>query len=462
MSLWRWSELCAAVGAPVTDGPDIDGIAIDSRTLTGGELFIALPGDPGPRFHVSQRSERDGHDYVGVAFEAGAAGALVHKDVPDGMPCIRVDDTIDALWDLARAARARLTGRVVAVTGSSGKTTVKSFMAQALAAFSTPGSLNNHLGVPLSLARTPIDTRFAVYEIGTSHPGEIAPLARLASPDVAVVLNVHPAHIEYFADIGALTREKLSIADGLPSGGTLVCLDTLAPDPDALNPGTQVLTFGVGAPADVRLMRSDGGVAVLSTPTGRVETSIPGGGEHRALALAAVAAAIVALGDDPARIRRIRDDAVPTGRGNRARVGAITLIDDSYNANPASMAAALRSLADESGRTIALLGEMLELGDDGERLHAGMAEACRGVDRVVCVGEAMRALYDRLPSHQRLASFDAPENIDTDLIVDALQPGDVLLLKGSNRVFWARDFARVLRRRIEQRSNVDGTSGEGA
>ena len=459
MSLWRWSELCAAVGAPMTDGPDIDGIAIDSRTLTGGELFIALPGDPGLRFHVSQRSERDGHDYIGAAFEAGAAGALAHRDVRDGMPRILVDDTIDALWDLARAARKRLSGRVIAVTGSSGKTTVKSFMAQALEAFSTPGSLNNHLGVPLSLARTPTDTRFAVYEIGTSHPGEIAPLARLASPDVAVVLNVHPAHIEYFPDIGALTREKLSIADGLPVGGTLVCLDTLDPDPGALDPSTRVLTFGAGARADVRLTSSAGGVAVMSTPAGPVETEIPGGGEHRALALAAVAAAIVALGEDPMCITRIGADAVPAGRGNRDRVGAITLIDDSYNANPASMAAALRSLGTESGRTIAVLGEMFELGDDGDSLHAGLAESCRGVDRVVCVGEAMRALYDRLPGHQRLASFDSPEDIDTDAIVDALQPGDVLLLKGSNRVFWSRDFAGALRRRIEQRYNAERTSG---
>lgn len=461
MSLWRWSELCAAVGAPITDGPDIDGVAIDSRTLTGGELFIALPGDPGLRFHVGRRSERDGHDYVGAAFEAGAAGALVHRDVRDGNPCILVEETIDALWDLARAARERLSGRVIAVTGSSGKTTVKGFMAQALGAFSTPGSLNNHLGVPLSLARTPADTGFAVYEIGTSHPGEIAPLARLTSPDVAVVLNVHPAHIEYFADIGELTREKLSIADGLPAGGTLVCLDTLNPNPSALDPGMRVLTFGLGSHADVRLMSSTGGVAVVSTPAGTVETEIPGGGEHRALALAAVAAAIVALGEDPVCITRIGADAVPAGRGNHVRVGAITLIDDSYNANPASMAAALRSLATESGRTIAVLGEMLELGDDGERHHAGMAAACRGVDRVVCVGEAMRALYDRLPSHQRLASFDSPEDIDTDVIVDALQPGDVLLLKGSNRVFWAQDFAGALRRRIEERSDAEGTSGEG-
>ena len=443
------------MGAPITDGADIEGVCIDSRTLARGELFVALPGDPGPRFHVSQRSERDGHDYVGAAFEAGAAGALVQRVAGDASRCILVDDTIDALWSLARVARARFSGRAVAVTGSSGKTTVKNFLAQALEAFSTPGSLNNYLGVPLSLVRTPPDAGYAVYEIGTSHPGEIAPLARLAAPDVAVVLNVHPAHIAFFEDIGALQREKLSISEGLQTGGTLVCLDALERGP--LDPGIPVLTFGTGAHADVRLLRSDGGVAALSTPSGPIETEIPGGGEHRALALAATAAVLLALGEDPARIGRIGADAVPAGRGNRIRIGTVTLIDDSYNANPASMAAALQSLSTESGRTIALLGEMFELGKDGERLHAGMAEACRGVDRVFCVGEAMRALYDHLPGHQRLAFFDSPDDVETDAIVDALQPGDVLLLKGSNRVFWSRDFARVLRRRIEQRCDAERT-----
>ena len=458
MSLWRWSDVCAAVGAPIEGGPDIEGIGIDSRALSRGDLFVALPGDPGPRFHVSQRSARDGHDYIAAAFDAGAVGALARRDAPDGLPRILVEDTIDALWNLGRAARERLVGCVVAVTGSSGKTTVKTFMAQALGAFSTPGSLNNYLGVPLSLARTPPDTEFAVYEIGTSHPGEIAPLSRLASPHVAIVLNVHPAHIEYFEDIAELRREKLSIADGLMTGGTLVCLDAL--DRTDIDPGTSVLTFGLGESADVRLTSSAGGVATVATPSGRVEAEIPGGGEHRALALTAVAAALVALGEDPARIGRIGTDAVPAGRGNRVRVGPVTLIDDSYNANPASMAAALRSLAGESARTVALLGEMLELGDDTERLHAEMAAACRGVDKVVCVGGAMTALYDRLPNHQRLASFRSPDDIDMDLIVEALQPGDLVLLKGSNRIFWARDFASTLGHRIEQRYRTEGTPSE--
>ncbi|MDE0226534.1 MAG: UDP-N-acetylmuramoyl-tripeptide--D-alanyl-D-alanine ligase [Gammaproteobacteria bacterium] len=448
MSLWRWSDVCTAVGAPLADGPDIKGVSIDSRTLASGDLFVALPGDPGQRFNVSQRSDRDGHDYVGAAFEGGAAGALVSRD-PDGdVPCIVVGDTIDALWDLARAARARLDGRVVAVTGSSGKTTVKTFIAHALDAFSTSGSLNNHLGVPLSLARTPADARFAAYEIGTNHPGEIAPLSRLAEPDVAVVLNVHPAHIEYFDDIAALKREKLSIADGLRPGGTLVCLDIL----NATGPGRdiRVLTFGNCRDADVRLVSSNGGIAVVDTPSGRVEAEIPGGGEHRALGLAAAAAVMVALGEDVAAIRRIGPSAVPAGRGNRISAGEITLIDDSYNANPASMAAALRALRDEPGRTVAVLGEMLELGDDARRLHAEMALACRGIDKVICVGDAMEVLYDQLPSHQRIAFFPSREDLATDVIVDALQPGDVVLLKGSNRVFWSQDFAGALGRRIDE------------
>ena len=456
MSLWRWSEVCEAVGAPRSDGPDINGVSIDSRTLVGGELFVALPGDPGPRFFVSQRSERDGHDYVPAALDAGAAGVLVQRKV-DGAPCILVRDTIDALWNLARAARARLTGQVVAVTGSSGKTTVKTFISRALDAFATHGNLNNYLGVPLSVVRTPPDSEFAVYEIGTSHPGEIAPLARLAAPDVAVVLNVHPAHIEQFDDIGALLREKLSISEGLGTGGTLVCLDTL--DRSGLDEGMREVTFGRGQDADVRLMSSSGGVAVLETPSGRVEAGIPGGGEHRAMALATTAAVIVALGGNPASIDRIGSEAVPRGRGNRVDIGPVTLIDDSYNANPASMTAALHALAGEPGRTIALLGEMLELGADSGRHHAALANACRGIDQVICVGRAMEALYTRLPDRQRLAFFPSPEDMDMNAIVTSLQPGDRVLIKGSNRVFWARDFVRTLHRHVEKRPDLARLSG---
>lgn len=446
--LWKWAELRVAVGAAPADGADISGVSIDTRTLRPGDLFIALPGDPGPRFNVGHRSTRDGHDFVAAAFGAGAAGALVHTRVDAPGPCIEVADTLDALWDLGRAARRRLRGKVVAVTGSSGKTTVKTFLATALDAFATPGSLNNHLGVPLSLARTAAGHGFAVYEVGTNHPGEIEPLARLAQPDVAMVLNVHPAHIEFFDGIASLEREKLSIAGGLRPGGKLVCLDELSP----AAPAVDMLTFGRGAGADVRLSAFDGAVARLDTPAGRVTAPVPGGGEHRAMSVAAVAAALVALEVHPDALARLADMAPPAGRGNRVQAGGVTLIDDSYNANPASMAAALKGLAvaAAAGRRVALLGEMLELGDDSARLHAALAPHCRGIDKVLCVGAAMGALHERLPTAQRLGHVEDADALDADWVAGLLAPGDVALLKGSNRVFWSRGFAAALSARLEQ------------
>ena len=450
--LWTWPELCKAVGAEPVDGPAVGGVDIDSRKLAPGDLFVALSGDPGPRFPGARPSPRDGHDFLEAAFAAGAAGALVHRDAPGEGPRLTVGDTLDGLWDLGRAARARTGARVAAITGSSGKTTAKTFLAQALDAFATPGSLNNHLGVPLSLARTPADARFAVYEIGTSHPGEIAPLSQLARPDVAVVLNVHPAHIEFFDGIDALRREKLSIAEGLGTGGTLVCLDSLSPT--GLDPGVSVMTFGEGPGADVRLVTFDGHRATIATPSGTLRADVPGGGTHRALSLTAVAAVLEALDEDPARLADIAHDAVPVGRGNRIQAGQVTLIDDSYNANPASMSAALRDLAEQQtrGRTVALLGEMLELGEDSERLHAALVPLCARIDRVLCVGAGTRGLHDRLEPGRRLGFVESPDDLDAAALTALLEPGDVVLLKGSNRVFWARDFALRLRDALHARA----------
>lgn len=450
--LWTWRELCKVVGAEPVDGPAVRGIDIDSRKLAPGDLFIALNGAPGPRFPGARPSPRDGHDFLEAAFAAGAAGALVHRDAPGEGPRLEVGDTLDGLWDLGRAARARTAARVAAITGSSGKTTAKTFLARALGAFATRGSLNNHLGVPLSLARTPAHARFAVYEVGTSYPGEIAPLSRLARPDVAVVLNVHPAHIEFFDGLDALRREKLSIAEGLGPDGTLVCLDAL--DRTGLDPGVSVMTFGEGPDANVRLASFDGRQATIATPSGTVRANVPGGGAHRATSLTAVAAVLVAFGEDPGGLAGIGDDAVPAGRGNRVQAGQVTLIDDSYNANPASMAAALRNLAEHpaKGRTIALLGEMLELGEDSEGLHAALVPLCAGVDRVLCVGAGMRPLHDRLEPARRLGFVESPDDLDTEALADALEPGDIVLLKGSNRVFWARDFAARLRDALKARA----------
>lgn len=447
--LWRWHELCEAVGLETNEvGSDVSGISIDTRTLVPGDLFVALSGDPGPRFNVSERSDRDGHDYVDHAIKAGAAAILVHRTSqswePLGVPALIVDDTLDALWNLGRFARNRFQGAVVAVTGSSGKTTVKNFLGQALDAFVTPSSFNNHLGVPLSLAATPADTALAVYEIGTNHSGEIAPLAKLVRPDIALVLNVHPAHIEFFEDMDALRYEKLSIAQGLRSqeNGTLICLDTI--ERSDLELPKNIVTFGKSADSNIKLRSFEQGVAHFETLTESSVVEVPGGGEHHAMSVLAAVAVLDTLGVDLRRIQKINLKGLPVGRGNRSNFAGVTLIDDSYNANPASMVAALKTLSHEEGRTIAIIGEMLELGNESEKHHISLAKTCVGIDQIYCVGEATRPLYERLPVAQRFGFCPNPELLDVKAIAKMLIPGDIVLLKASNRIFWIRNVVTKL------------------
>ena len=441
-SLWSYRELTAALSLPRAAGPDVRGIAIDSRLTEPGDLFVALPGDPWPRFQATSRSDRDGHDFVPHAVENGAVAVLVHRDVDTAdattVAQLRVADTLDGLWALGRAGRARIDCPVVAVTGSSGKTTFKTFAAAALGAFATSGSLNNHIGVPLSLARTPRESAAVVYEIGTNHPGEIEPLSRLARPDVAVLLNVHPAHIENFGSLDAIRREKATIALGLEPGGTFVHPSDI--DGDA---GRSV-TFGTDTVADVQLVRSAGTAAEFQTSAGRFECAVPVGGEHRAMSVCALAAVLVALGLPLDRLHRLADETVPRGRGNRATVHAITVIDESYNANPASMAATLDAFAAEPGRRIAILGDMLELGEDAPRYHADLVRHCGAIDGLFCAGERIRVLYDALSPDQRLGFADQPDAAFVDLCAAALRPGDRVLVKASNGIFWANGFVDAL------------------
>ncbi|MYH14379.1 MAG: UDP-N-acetylmuramoyl-tripeptide--D-alanyl-D-alanine ligase [Gammaproteobacteria bacterium] len=445
--LWRWPELCRALDLPEQDGPDITGLCIDSRRIQPGELFIALTGDPGPRFHASSRSERDGHDYVAHAFERGAAGALVHREVAATGPLLRVDDSLDGLWALARARRQALGGEVVAVTGSSGKTTVKTLLGAALGAFTTAGSLNNHLGVPLSLASAPAGAECAVFEVGTNHPGEIETLARLVSPTVALVLNVHPAHREFFADLDAIRTEKLSIFKGLRDKGVLVLEQSLG---KAGLPGDlSTLAFGDGEGADCRLVRTEGDRAIYKVDGQRIAAHVPGGGPHRALSVAAVLCVLKALGRELSAATGLPDSLIPGGRGSERRCGGVVLVDDSYNANPASMRAALLYLRNDRGRTIAVLGEMLELGAEGEAYHRGLAEACRHIDRVVAVGEGMRVLYEELAGSQRWVWRERADDALLEELVGGIRAGDRVLVKGSNRVFWARQFADRLGSALE-------------
>lgn len=443
--LWRWPELCAALGLEARPGPDISGFCIDSRLIEAGDLFIALTGDPGPRFNPSQRSDRDGHDFVDSALANGAAGVLTHDATNRACPELKVVDTLDGLWALGAAARTRLRCPVVAVTGSSGKTTTKSLLTAALGAFSTPGSLNNHLGVPLSLVRTPRAASAAVYEIGTSHPGEISPLAELVQPDVAVVLNVHPAHAEYFTDLFEIRTEKLSIYNGLGDSGVLVVKDEI--DTSEVPTGVARLCFGRSKGADVRLLALTDHEAQYEINGQQRTAHVPGGGAHRALSVAAVLTVCQVLRLDPEPALQLSDDLVPTGRGNRLEINGIMLIDDSYNANPASMVAALRTLQSAPGRKFALLGEMLELGDASAQYHQELALLCERLDGVFCVGKGMQALVDVLPA-PRQDFRPVPDDSLLRTLTERLQRGDTLLIKGSNRVFWARDYVAQIARTL--------------
>ena len=450
--LWRWREACAAVGVVAVDGPDVSGISIDTRSLQPGDLFVALRGDPGPRFNTDSRTERDGHDFIGDARARGAVGALTHRTAGAGIPELRVGDTLDGLWALGQAARARFDSPVIAITGSSGKTTVRSFLAAALGCAPATGSLNNFWGVPLSLARTPASAAAAVLEIGTNHPGEIEPLARLVAPTVALVLNIRPAHLQFFESLDALRREKLSIVNGLINGGSAVLPDDL--DVRGLQQKTRVLTFGESDDADVSLRdyAADTRIATYRTRGRTVTAYVPGGGRHRALSLAAVLGCLVAAERPIDAALALPDTVVPTGRGSRVTVAGVAIIDDSYNANPTSMAAALRGLAAEPARrTVAILGEMRELGDGSAQFHRDLASYCDGISRIVCVGPGMRALWDALPAVQRLAYADTADALSLPSVVAELERGDVVLVKGSNRVFWVHDFMRRLINCVEQR-----------
>ena len=442
--LWRWKALCTALGLPPTEGPTIHGISIDSRTVARGDLFLALTGDPGPRFNPSQRSNRDGHDFIDAALAAGAAGVVSHDQVLRAAPELKVADTLDGLWDMGRAGRARLHCPVVAITGSSGKTTCKTFLAAALGAFATGGSLNNHLGVPLSLARTPEDAASAVYELGTNHPGEIGPLSELVQPTLCVLLNVHQAHAENFPDRQALIDEKLSIINGLNKGSYLVVEDAI--ELHGLGSDVRVLTFGESGAADVRLLGMDREGARYSVRGRRVTARVPGGGRHRALSLAAVLGVLSILDRELMPALSLPESLIPRGRGNRLSPGGVTLIDDSYNANPASMTAALKTLQEAPGRRFALLGEMLELGAAAESAHAGLAPYCAGLDGVYLVGEGMRALADRLPD--AVGWWATPDEALQTQLAATLRQGDTLLVKGSNRVFWARGFVDAFAARL--------------
>jgi UDP-N-acetylmuramoyl-tripeptide--D-alanyl-D-alanine ligase len=447
--LWSWDALVAAAEGRAEGAPSgaITGFSIDTRTLASGEVFVALT------------DQRDGHDFVGAAFAAGAAAALVRRDfdAPSGAgPLIRVEDPLSALGRIAVATRARLRpdARVVAVTGSAGKTGTKEMLRACLATagkvHAPEKSFNNQWGVPLTLARMPADVDFAVIEIGMNHAGEISPLTRMARPHVAVITNALPVHVGNFADgEEGVAKAKAEIFEGLEADGTAVLpqdsrhLALLRAA--ATGHGARVVTFGQPADADIRakeISLGDRGSEILAEVAGReLRYRLGTVGAHIALNSLAVVATLGAL-QLPLETATAPLAGIipPVGRGARAVLrtgdGTILLIDESYNANPASMRAAIAVLGavsrDGYRRRVAVLGDMLELGGGAEAYHVGLADAlaAAGVDVVFACGPNMQKLHERLPRACRGAW--APDSAALiEHVVTALQPGDAVMVKGS-------------------------------
>ncbi|MEM7753551.1 MAG: UDP-N-acetylmuramoyl-tripeptide--D-alanyl-D-alanine ligase [Pseudomonadota bacterium] len=453
-ALWTRDDAQAATGGQAR-GPDWQaiGVSIDTRTLQPGDLFVAL------------KDVRDGHDFVADALTKGAAAALVSR-VPDGVaedaPLLIVADVLGGLTALGRAARARTMAKVIGVTGSAGKTSTKDMLLHVLGVqgktHAAEASYNNHWGVPLTLARMPADTEFAVIEIGMNHPGEIAPLARLSRLDVAVVTTVAPAHLEAFDSVEGIADEKASIFEGLEPGGTALFnadVDT-APMLNAVAKEFAEHRLGFGESPDAALcaltvtLTDSASVVEGRSPNGPFLFKVGAPGRHFAMNALAVYGVVQLVGADAdVAACDLGQWRAPAGRGQRETVMldaveglSIDLIDDAFNANPASVAAALDVLAAvepkqgqgriATGRRIAILGDMLELGEDELNLHRALADhpAMANIRRIDCVGPRMRALYDVLPVEKRRRCVDKAEELAAEAhkLVDA---GDVVLVKGS-------------------------------
>jgi UDP-N-acetylmuramoyl-tripeptide--D-alanyl-D-alanine ligase len=464
-ALWTADDLIEATGGMIAHPFDATGVSIDTRTLEPGDLFIALLGEG-----------RDGHAFVPEAMARGAGGAMIHHPVPDTARTLLVDDTLAGLGRLGGFARARFTGTVIAITGSVGKTTTKEMLRIILSAFgpthAAVASYNNHWGLPLTLARTPPDARFCVVEIGMNHPGEIAPLARIARPHVAVITAIEKAHVGHMGSIEAIADEKASLLAGLEPGGVAV-LPLDCPLFPRLRNGAgahRVVTFGASVGADARLGElapdADGSTVEAEIAGRPVRFRVNAPGRHMAMnALAALAAALLAIpssenqpmgafragssrtqdprpaalfpaADPPRALLALEAFAPLVGRGARQPIalpaGTALLLDESYNGNGASMRAALEVLRLQPAiRRVAVLGDMRELGDEGPAEHASLAaDVARSADLVFTCGPLMRHLHDAIPADLRAAHADLSDAL-APMVAATLRPGDAILVKGS-------------------------------
>jgi UDP-N-acetylmuramoyl-tripeptide--D-alanyl-D-alanine ligase len=450
--LWTFEAMVRAMkGRPLGPAPAaIAGISIDSRTVLPGEAFFAIRGDT-----------FDGHDFVTRALSAGAATAVVSEARLSSLgkasgSLVVVDDVLEALGRLARAARARSRAKIAAVTGSVGKTGTKEMLARALApegeVHYSPASFNNHWGVPLTLARMPESARFGIFEIGMNHAGEIEPLSRLVEPHVAIVTTVEPVHLEFFDSVEDIARAKAEIFLGLvPEGVAVINRDNphaaVLIDQARMAGVRRIVTFGEDKGADARLdmarLKPECSCVSAEILGEKVTYKLGAPGRHVVQNSLAVLAAVVLMGGDLAGATlALGAMGAPKGRGERLRLalpggGKVTLIDESYNANPASMRAAIALLGQaepaRQGRRVAVLGDMRELGPTAPELHAGLAGdlAAAGVGRVFLAGPLMRALYDALPPTLQGGYADTAADLEA-MVAGGIERGDVIMVKGSN------------------------------
>ena len=444
-ALWTRDSVTAATSG----SGDVDwfatGVSIDSRTIEKGDLFIALKGP-----HV------DGHDHVVQALADSAAAVLVdHR--PDGLaddaPVIEVDDTMTALNDLGKAGRNRSTAKIIAVTGSVGKTGTKDALRNALTlqgkTSASAHSYNNHWGVPLSLARMPADAEYGVFEVGMNHAGEITPLSQMIRPDVAIITTVEPAHIEFFDSIEAIADAKAEIFSGMNGGTAILNRDNplyvrIAKGAKPPNVA-RTLSFGENPEADARLITrvadSSGNNVEAVICSRRIGYRLGLPGQHLVQNSLAVLAAICAVDADVAAAAKTLSELTPiAGRGARRIIkvpdGSFTIIDESYNANPASMRAAMETLAamrpEPCAKRIAVLGDMRELGKNSRDYHVALADILikNGIDKVYACGDQMAAMFDAIPTEMRGGYSDSAQELG-QTVTARVRTGDVITVKGS-------------------------------
>lgn len=434
--LWTSADIAAATGGEASGDFTVSGLSIDTRTIKADDLFVPL------------KDIRDGHDFIPMAMEKGAGGTLSENPVSGN--AVIVKDSLQALRDLGKEGVERSPALRIAVTGSVGKTSVKEALALMFGAFGVARkslkSYNNHWGVPLTMARMPQETEFGVFEMGMNHAGELSDLSNLLRPDIALITTVAPAHLAHFENVEAIADAKAEIIEGLRNNGTLILNADNSYTPHIMEKakGKKIITFGHDDDCDVTIVTSQthehGSNTRLRINAQQIDVTLLVPGEHWVMNGAACMAVAYAAGVDLRKAAKaLRGVRAEGGRGETHSLNvdgkSITLIDESYNANPTSMRAAINVLGLKPGRRIAVLGDMAELGKDEIAMHADLSEplVAAGVSRVIVTGECMRALKGALPQPMR-GAWARDSEFALDALKDEIQDGDVILVKGSNSV----------------------------